>query len=95
MIKFLKGLLGGKPGGGKQLEAVVYNGYAIVPAPQNTGSGWSTEGIIRKEIDGVTREHKFIRADSSTSEDAAVSLIISKARMLIDQQGDGIFPAPE
>ena len=96
MIKILKGLFGGGKGeSGSKHEAVIYNGYTIQPTPSSTGGGWSTEGAITKEVDGETRTHTFIRADTSTGEEAAVSLIIAKARMLIDQQGDSIFPDPD
>ncbi len=98
MIKFLKGLLKGngserqpkKKATGEE-AAVEYNGYSISPCPRNVGGGWSTEAIIRKEIDGEVKQHKFIRADTSADKEAAVSLIINKARTLIDQQGNTIL----
>jgi len=98
MIKFFKGLLKGNSGerpageaAAKEEQAVEYNGFSISPCPSKVGGGWSTEAIIRKQIGGEGKQHKFIRADTSASKEAAISLIISKARTLIDQQGDGIL----
>ena len=39
----------------------------------------------------VKREHRFIRADRHTSYDDAVEFSLSKARQLVDQQGERIF----
>ncbi len=98
MIKFFKGLLKSngsqrpaKEAAVKEEQAVEYNGFSISPCPRNVGGGWSTEAVIRKQIDGEVKQHKFIRADTSASKEAAISLIISKAKTLIDQQGDGIL----
>ena len=98
MIKFFKGLLKGngrehsaEEDAAKEEQAVEYNGFSISPCPRKVGGGWSTEAIIRKQIGDESKQHKFIRADTSASQEAAISLIISKARTLIDQQGEGIL----
>ena len=91
-MNFLKKLFGG--GGSapsKQHDTVVYEGFSITPTPNQSGNGWSTEATISKVIDDEEKSHHFIRADSSSTEEGAVTLIISKCQVLIDQQGDRIF----
>jgi hypothetical protein len=39
----------------------------------------------------VRKEHRFIRADSHVSLDEAASFSITKARQMIDLQGEHIF----
>ena len=92
MIKFLQRLFqrGGEPPA-KEAAAVEYNGFHIRPRPRKVAGGWSTEARICKTIDGESKQHAFIRADTSTGKEAAVLLITSKAKTLIDQRGDKIF----
>ena len=95
MLGFLKNVLGG--GGGERereregADPVEHQGFTIVAAPRKASGGWSTEGHIRKVVDGETKEVHFIRADTSTSREAAVTLSVSKARKIIDEQGDRVF----
>ena len=93
VMKFLRGLLGGGESGGSKHEAVDYQGYSIQPTPEQREGGWSTCGIISKTAGGETRSHRFIRADTSASEQGAVELTLRKARQLIDEQGDKLFDA--
>ena len=44
-------------------------------------------------IDGETKDVHFIRADTSTSREAAITLSVSKARKIIDEQGERVFRA--
>ena len=81
---------------GKELPGVDYHGFSIHPRPRRKNGNWTTEAVIRKRDAaghdaGAPREHIFIRADASPGKDEAVALIVSKAKMLIDQQGDSIF----
>ncbi|MDD9874243.1 MAG: HlyU family transcriptional regulator [Gammaproteobacteria bacterium] len=97
MIRFLKK----HPGAGartgatakpaREEPAEANAGISISPCPRSVGGGWSTEAVIRKTVDGEARQHAFIRADTSPTREAAAALAISKARTLIDQQGDEIF----
>ena len=96
MLGFLKNVLGGGGGGESEpegAEPVEHEGFAIVATPRKASGGWSTEGRIRKEVDGETKEVHFIRADTSTSRDAAIALSVSKARKIIDEQGERVFRA--
>ena len=93
MLGFLKNVLGG--GGGDRepegAEPVEHAGFTIVATPRKASGGWSTEGRIRKIVDGEAKEVHFIRADTSTSHEAAVTLSVSKARKIIDEQGERVF----
>lgn len=84
---------GGDSGGGKarEGEAVEYKGFHIHPAAQAQGSQWLTAGVIRKEIDGETREHRFLRADTHASAESANDFAVIKGRQIIDEQGERIF----
>jgi hypothetical protein len=50
-----------------------------------------TAGTIAREIGGVRKEHRFIRADACASYEEAVNFTLSKARQIIDLQGAKIF----
>ena len=96
MLGFLKNVLGGGGGGEREpegAEPVEHAGFTIVATPRKASGGWSTEGHIRKVIDGEAKEVHFIRADTSTSREAAITLSVSKARKIIDEQGERVFRA--
>ena len=93
MLGFLKNVLGGGAGSREPdaADPVEHDGFTIVATPRKAGNGWSTEGRIGKVVDGEAKEVHFIRADTSTSREAAISLSVSKARKIIDEQGERIF----
>ena len=72
-------------------EPVEYNGFIIRPAPFKTEGQFQTAGTIEREIGGVRKEHRFIRADAYAAYDDAVTFTVNKARQIIDLQGDKIF----
>ena len=86
-------LAGGEAGdsGGPAIPAVEYNGYRIKPAPYLNGSHYQTAGSIEKDTPEGVKEHRFIRADTYPSRDDAIAFTISKAKQIVDQQGDAIF----
>jgi len=91
-MSFWKSLFGG--GAAKTEKAadpVEYNGFTIRPAPYQAEGQYQTAGTIEKEVGGLLKEHKFIRADRHASYDDAVEFSVSKARQIIDQQGERIF----
>ena len=92
-MSFWKSLFGGGSAASapKASEPVEYNGFVIRPAPFKEGANYQTAGTIEKEIDGVRKEHRFIRADSHASMDAAVEFTIAKARQIVDQMGERMF----
>ena len=82
---------GSTAGGAKEGEAVEYNGFTIQPAAQPQKGQWLTAGIIRKEIAGEMKEHRFLRADTHASAEAANDFAVMKGRQIIDEQGDRLF----
>ncbi len=86
-----KRLLGGgapKPPPG---ETVEYQGYSITPTPMAQGGQYLTAGIISKETPEGRKEHRFIRADTHASAEAAASFAVRKGQQIIDELGDRIF----
>ena len=96
-MSFLKRLFGG--GGGSDEAAtsaapakqVEHNGYTISATPYKAEGQYQTCGVITKVVDGVTKEHRFIRADRFPALDDAVEITIRKGVQLVDEQGDRIF----
>ncbi len=89
----LKSLFGGGSGGeaAALADKVDYNGFSILPAPERRDGGWNTAGLITKTVDGEEKEHRFIRVDTHSSRDDAISFSITKAQQIIDEQGDRLF----
>ena len=98
-MSFWKSLLGGKSaterGGDAPKETlgepVDYNGFVIRAAPFKSEGQYQTAGIIAKDIAGVHKEHRFIRADRHASIDDAMSFSLMKARKIVDEQGERMF----
>lgn len=65
-----------------------YNGYTITPVPIEEDGGYRVNGTITKG----DQSHSFIRADTLPSAGSCGQEMIRKAKQVIDQQGDGIFP---
>lgn len=94
LLGSLKSLFGGGgEGGGPAADPVDYNGFQIQPEPQRRDGGWNTAGVITKTIDGELKEHRFIRVDTHSNLDDAVSFSVTKAQQIIDEQGDDLFRA--
>jgi hypothetical protein len=70
---------------------VEYKGYRIRPTPYRADGHYQTAGTIEKDTPDGIKEHKFIRADTYQNRDDAVAFTISKAKQIIDNQGDKIF----
>jgi hypothetical protein len=91
----LGNLLGGSGGGGGSstpaVAPVEYKNYRIIPAPYRNGSQFQTAGAIEKDTADRVKRHDFVRADTYASWDDAVAFTTSKAKQIIDQQGDRIF----
>ncbi len=92
-MSFWSALFGG--GGGakaaKVSDPVEYKGYVIVAAPYKNNGHYQTAGSIAREIGGVRKEHRFIRADAYATYDDAVTFTVNKARQIVDLQGDRMF----
>ena len=98
-MSFLKKLFGGGgTGAGANDEApiaagkeVEHNGFMIRATPYQAEGQFQCCGVVIKEIGGVVKEHKFIRADRFSSVDDAADFTLRKGRQLVDEQGERIF----
>jgi hypothetical protein len=94
-MSFWKSLFGGgaSAGGaaGKSGAPVEYKGFTLRVAPYESEGQYQTAGVIEKEIAGVRKEHRFIRADRFASREDAAEFSLLKARQLVDQMGDKMF----
>lgn len=97
MAGFLKRLLGGGEGGdgddpSARAPDAEYKGVEIRAAPIKEADGqWRLAGTLTKTVDGAMVTRRFLRADLLASKDMAVSSALDKARMIIDQNGDGLW----
>jgi hypothetical protein len=97
MFGKLKAALGRVTGSGEraatepELDEVEYNGYRIRPAPYKSGSQYQTCGVIEKDFPDGPKQHRFVRAETHPGPDDAAAFAITKAKQIIDQQGDRMF----
>jgi hypothetical protein len=96
MFSKLKAMFGGgaseqPAAAAPEMEAVDYNGYRIRPAPYRSNNQFQTAGVIEKDFPDGAKQHRFIRAETHPSLDDAAAFAISKAKQIIDQQGDRMF----
>lgn len=73
------------------VEPVEYKGYRIRPAPYRSGSQYQTAGSIEKDTPEGVKQHRFIRADTYANRDDAIAFTVSKAKQMIDLQGERMF----
>ena len=67
-------------------DALTHEGYTIVPTPKQGQGGWTTEGLIEREVDGETESSHFIRAETHVAREQAVSHTILKGQRIIDEE---------
>lgn len=72
-------------------EPIEYKGYQIFLQPRSLGGQFGVGGLIRKSVDGETREHVLIRADQVPSREQCNEITLQKAKTVIDQMGDDLF----
>lgn len=97
-MSFLKRLFGGGSGEaedsaapGAPAKQIEHKGFTVSATPFKADGQYQTSGIVSKEIDGVLKEHRFIRADRFAGLDDAIDVSIRKGVQLIDEQGDRLF----
>ena len=73
------------------VPATEYKGYRIRPAPYRTNGVYQTAGIIEKDAPEGVKTHRFVRADTHHTRDDAIAFALSKAKQIIDLQGDRMF----
>ena len=82
---------GERPAAPKAVKSAEHKGFTIEARPYKEGGQFQLAGVISKEIDGVRKEHSFVRADRFTSLDEAADIAVLKGRQIIDEQGEKIF----
>ncbi len=97
-MSFLKRLFGGGGGsneGASEAKSVgaplTHNGFTIRATPYKADGQFQTCSVISKEIDGVTKEHRFVRADRFASQDEAADMALKKGQQIVNEQGDRMF----
>ena len=94
-MSFWKSLFGSSgsndTGGGKPAAETEHSGFRIEARPFLEGGQYQVAGTVSKTIDGLLKEHKFIRADRFASIEDAATIALMKGRQLVDQQGDRLF----
>jgi hypothetical protein len=95
-MSFLKNLFGlGGKGAEESAPATVseveHKGFKIRATPFKEAGQYQTCGVISKEVGGVQKEHKFIRADRFPAIETAAEIAISKGKQIVDEQGERIF----
>ncbi len=97
-MSFLKSLFGGGKSGGdtstgpaKPTEVVQHRGFSIAATPFEEAGQYQVCGVISKVVNGVAKEHRFIRADRCAGIEAATTATLVKGRQIVDLQGDQVF----
>ena len=95
-MSFWKNLFGGgssnaEPAGDKVLGEEGYKGFLIKAIEMKAGSELQLAGTIEKDIGGVLKSYRFVRADRMSSRDDLIVLALAKGRQIIDEQGEAIF----
>lgn len=95
MVSFLKSLFGKLSAAGsapeREGDGVEYHGYMIHPAPYAEAGQFQTAGRFVKVFDNGPKEHRFVRAEKHPSREDAETFSLTKARQIIDEQGDRMF----
>jgi hypothetical protein len=94
LLRFLFGR-GGKQTAEQPAKQAEHKGFVVEARPFKEGGRYQTAGLIAKEIDGVRKEFRFIRADSFTTLEEAADLALSKGRLIVDEQGERMFEGGE
>ncbi len=94
-MSFWKKLFGGGAGAAGAssgpAKSIEHKGFTIHAEPYKSEGQYQTAGRIEKEIDGLPKEHRFIRADRFASFDEAEEFALLKGRQIVDEQGERIF----
>ena len=93
-MSFLKKLFG--IGSGASTKALPertepYEGFEIRATPYEEEGKFQLCGLISREVDGVRREHRYVRADRFSTVDDAIEMTLFKGRQIIDQTGERLF----
>ena len=75
----------------KPTKPIDYEGFSIEAAPINEDGKYRSAGFISGDLDGETRRIQFIRADQNADLNTAIEHSLSKARQIVDEQGQSLF----
>lgn len=84
-------LFGGKDDAAETAEPEIYGDFRIYPQPVREGTVYRIAARVEAEVDGETKVHELIRADTLGDRDQAVEASIAKAKQAIDSMGKAIF----
>lgn len=92
-LKRLFGVGGSEPSAkaDKAAPTLEIDGHLVRATPYQEAGQWQLCGVISKEIDGVVKDYRFVRADRFTDRDTAIDMVFLKARMIVEQSGDRIY----
>ncbi|MEZ5773846.1 MAG: HlyU family transcriptional regulator [Hyphomicrobiaceae bacterium] len=98
-MSFLKRLFGGGEAQGEVANPAVapvaasaeHKGFTIEARPYKDGGQYQLAGLVWKEVDGVRKEHRFIRADRFSGAEEAATIALMKGRQMIDERGERLF----
>lgn len=96
-MSFLSRLFGNKGSDSTAVAApastadVEYKGFTIRATPRKDQGQYLCAGVIEKTINGVLKQHAFIRADRSPSVEDMTATALMKGQLMVDQQGDSLF----
>lgn len=90
-MSFWKSLFGGAPKEPAVSPSEDYKGFTIRATPMPVGSEYQLAGTIEKTIGGELKSYTFVRADRMISLEDVTAMALAKARLIIDEQGEGVF----
>ncbi len=75
----------------EETPPVEYKDHRIYVAPMVEGKTWRIAARIEKDVDGETKVHQLIRADTLNDLKDAEEASLEKAKQMIDQQARWLF----
>jgi hypothetical protein len=74
-----------------KVEPILYKECSIFPSALKEGSQYRVAGKIEKLVDDQRLSHRFVRSDVLSSKEDANDLMVTKAKIFIDQMNGNIF----
>ena len=96
-MSFLRKLFGGgsvastAPAEAAVTGEVEHKGFIIKAVPFKENGQFQTAGRIERDVGGVLKIHRFVRADRSPSVEEVTSLALQKGQLMVDQLGESLF----